>query len=85
VKENIDAALEKAKKALESQEVESLRSAIEELNRSSHKLAEAMYAKASSQQQGSAHQGGDKQGQTADGGGKKKEDVVDADFEEVKD
>lgn len=86
VKENIEAALEKAKKAMESQDVQAVRSAAEELSRSSHKLAEAMYAKASQQQSsGQQQESTNKQGQTTDGAGKKKEDVVDADFEEVKD
>jgi len=96
VKENIEAALEKAKKAMEGQELQALRSAAEELTSSSHKLAEAMYAKASQQQassqspteqQASTEQPtttDDQQGQTADGEKKKKEEVVDADFEEVK-
>src|SRR3989338_3538697 len=79
VKQDIEAALEKAKKALEGQDAQTLHSAADELSHSSHKLAEAMYAKAS-QQQSSASQ----QGQTTDGTGKKKEDVVDADFTEVK-
>ena len=79
VKQDIEAALEKAKKALEGQDAQTLRSAADELSHSSHKLAEAMYAKAS-QQQSSASQ----QGQTTDGTGKSKEDVVDADFTEVK-
>src|SRR3954463_10818309 len=85
VKETIAAALEKAKKAQESQEPETLRAAAEELNRSSHKLAEAVYAKASKQQGGAQQQGTpNNEGQASDGEGKKKEDVVDADFEEVK-
>jgi molecular chaperone DnaK len=73
VKTQIEEALEKARKAQENQDAATLRSAAEELTRSSHKLAEAVYAKASKQQQA----GGD-------GGAKKKDDVVDADFEEVK-
>lgn len=85
VKEGIDAALEKAKKAMESEDVQTIRSASEELSRSSHKLAEAMYAKASQQQAASKPEADSQQGHTTDGGGKKKEDVVDADFEEVKD
>ena len=85
VKENIEAALEKAKKTLESQDVEAIRSAAEELTRSSHKLAEAMYAKASKQQSSQQESPANQQGQTTDGKGKRKEDVVDADFEEVKD
>jgi molecular chaperone DnaK len=83
VKSEIEAALEKAKKAMESQDVPTLKAAADELSRSSHKLAEAMYAKASEQRQ--REQSSRPQSDTTDGGGKKKVDVVDADFEEVKD
>ena len=85
VRENIEAALQKAKSALESQDAQALRSAVDELNRSSHKLAEAIYAKASQQQSSAQQSSAGKQEQSTDGAGKKKEDVVDADFEEVKD
>ena len=86
VKQNIEAALEKAKQALESQDAQTIRSAADELGRSSHKLAEAIYAKASQQQSSTQGQSSaSQQGQTTDGAGKKKEDVVDADFTEVKD
>lgn len=78
VKGNIESALENAKKALESQDGQTIRSASEGLSQASHKLAESMYAKAS-QQQGP----GQNQSKPAEGEGKK-EDVVDADFEEVK-
>ena len=86
VKGEIESALEKAKKAMESEDAQTIRTAADELGRTSHKLAEAMYAKASQQQQqpppppeggGANEQGGEQPG--------KKEDVVDADFEEVKD
>src|SRR3989475_11955 len=82
VKENIEAALGKAKKALESQDVQEIRAAADELTRSSHKLAEVMYAKASQQQSSTQQQSSANE---ADGADKKKEDVVDADFTEVKD
>ncbi len=82
VKAEIDSALEKAKKALEGQDLATIRSAAEELERSSHKLAEAMYAKASQQQ---PPPGGQEGPGTQEGPQGKKEDVVDADFEEVKD
>jgi molecular chaperone DnaK len=86
VKSNIEAELEKAKKAMESQDAQAIRSAAEELSRSSHKLAEAMYAKASQKQSASQEQSSaDQQRQSTDGAGEKKENVVDADFEEVKD
>ena len=50
VKENIEAALKKAKEVLDGQDAEAMRKAAEELSQASHKLAEAMYAKASQQQ-----------------------------------
>lgn len=84
VKDNIEAALKKAKEALEGQDAATMRSAGDELSQASHKLAEAIYAKASQQQ--NAQAGGQKpDGQAGDAGTKKKDDVVDADFTEVKD
>ena len=84
VKENIENALKKAKETLEGQDAEAMRTAAEQLSQSSHKLAEAMYAKASRQQPGQEASGDAKEQPTGDGK-KKKDDVVDADFEEVKD
>ena len=84
VKDNIEASLKKAKEALEGQDAETMRKAGEELSQASHKLAEAMYAKAS-QQQPSQAAGEKTDGQAGAEGAKKKDDVVDADFTEVKD
>ena len=84
VKENIENALKKAKETLEGQDAQAMRIAAEQLSQSSHKLAEAMYAKASRQQPGQEASGDAKEQPTSDGK-KKKDDVVDADFEEVKD
>src|SRR5215831_19230450 len=85
----IESALADAKKALESQDVGQIRSAADALARASHKLAEAMYAKAS--QAGGAGGGGGGTAGAAPGGegggdgkAKDKEDVVEAEFEEVK-
>jgi molecular chaperone DnaK len=80
VRSGIEAALETAKKAVDSQDLQAIRSAADELSKSSHKLAEAMYAKASQQQQAAP---GENQAKPTNGE-PKKEDVVDADFEEVK-
>ena len=80
VKSSIEAALEKAKKALEGDDAAAMRAAAEELNQASHKLAEAMYAKASQQQaQQDPTQPPPESGET-----KADDNVVDADFEEVK-
>jgi molecular chaperone DnaK len=84
VKENIEAALKKAKEALAGEDPEAMRTAAEQLSQSSHKLAEAMYAKAS-QQQAAQEQTTESQDGQAEDSGKKKDDVVDADFTEVKD
>ena len=84
VKENIENALKNAKETLEGQDAQAMRTAAEQLSQSSHKLAEAMYAKASRQQPGQEASGDAKEQPTSDGK-KKKDDVVDADFEEVKD
>src|SRR4249920_277829 len=79
VKENIESALKKAKETLEGQDSQAMRTAAEQLSQSSHKLAEAMYAKASRQQPGQEASGDAKEQPTSDGK-KKKDDVVDADF-----
>jgi molecular chaperone DnaK len=83
VKDNIEKALKRAKETLEGQDAQAMRTATEELSQASHKLAEAMYAKASRQQGGQEGSGDAKEQSTTDGK-KKKDDVVDADFEEVK-
>jgi molecular chaperone DnaK len=83
VKENIELALKKAKEVLDGQDAEAMRNAAEQLSQASHKLAEAIYAKASQPQAG--QQAEAKTEEKNDGAsGKKKEDVVDADFTEVK-
>jgi molecular chaperone DnaK len=84
VKDNIENALKRAKETLEGQDAQAMRTAAEQLSQASHKLAEVMYAKASRQQAGQEASGDPKE-QSASDGKKKKDDVVDADFEEVKD
>ncbi|MDI7258956.1 MAG: molecular chaperone DnaK [Thermodesulfobacteriota bacterium] len=85
-KQNIEDAITKAKKAMESNDLNTIKSAQEELTRSSHKLAEAMYAKASQKGAAGAGPGADP-GAGAHEGPRPKahEDVVDADYEDVKD
>jgi molecular chaperone DnaK len=83
-KEKIEEAVSKLKKAMEGDDLAAIQSTQEELTQASHKLAEAMYAKAASQQEGAA--AGASAGAESQPGGAAKEDddVVDADFEEVK-
>jgi molecular chaperone DnaK len=86
-KTTLEEALQDAKKALESDDAAQMKSAMERLTTAQHKLAEAMYAKAA--RSGGGDAGGDGAGPGAgpSGAGAQpggREDVVDADFEEVK-
>jgi len=81
-KQAIEDAISRAKKAMESNDIGTIKSAEEDLTRTSHKLAEAMYAKAS--QRGAS--GGGTGEETREGPrARAQEDVVDADYEDVKD
>jgi molecular chaperone DnaK len=83
-KGGIESALSEAKQALESQDVARIQSATEALGRASHKLAEAMYAKASQREQPGAEPPPGDGAADDKGKGKDKDDVVEAEFEEVK-
>jgi len=75
-RKNIEAAVEALKQAKDSDNVEDIKQKIETLSQASHKLAEVMYQQAASSQEGDGGTGG------ADA--QADDDVVDADFEEVK-
>jgi molecular chaperone DnaK len=79
-KANIDHAVENLKKAMEGDNTEEIKRLTEELTQASHKLAEAMYARASQQQA----QAGAAPGAESAAGASQDDEVVDADFEEVK-
>jgi molecular chaperone DnaK len=80
-KTKVEAATSALKKAMEGEDSEEIKRLSEELTQVSHKLAEAMYQQASAgNQQAGADAGAEGQ---ADGTAPE-EDVVDADFEEVK-
>ncbi|MFP3928925.1 MAG: molecular chaperone DnaK [Desulfobacteraceae bacterium] len=84
-KANINSAVENLKKAMEGDDAAEIKKKTEELTQASHKLAEAMYSQASQQDAGGEAAGGTgAAGGEAGGGGSQDEDVVDADFEEVK-
>jgi len=83
-KARIEDAIAKVKKALEGDDLEAIKKAQDELMNVSHKLAEAMYAKtAGGPGAGPGGPGAGAAGADASSG-KKDDDVVDADFEEVK-
>ncbi len=85
----IESAITKTKTAMEGSDPEEIKKSVEELQQASHKLAEAMYKQAS----GGPGTGGPEGGPAGGAGGftgqhqtsRPDDDVVDADFEEVKD
>ena len=83
----VEEAVASLRKAMEGDDVERIRSLSEELTQSSHKLAEAIYQQTAqseqAQQGGAGAEAGGAGG--AAGGASAEDDVVDADFEEVKD
>ncbi|MBV5305915.1 MAG: molecular chaperone DnaK [Desulfobulbaceae bacterium] len=81
-KGNVEKEIEKVKAAATGDDIDALKSAIEALTTASHKLAEIMYSQASKQ---GAGDGAHAAGGGAGGSAPKDDDVVDADFEEVKD
>jgi molecular chaperone DnaK len=79
-KGNINQAIENLKKAMETDNTEEIKKMTDELTQASHKLAEAMYAQANQQQAQAEGTAGAESAADA----QTDEDVVDADFEEVK-
>jgi molecular chaperone DnaK len=80
-KDNVAAATESLKKAMEGDDTEEIKRLSEALTQASHKLAEAMYQQASK----AGAQDDNAEGPDPSGPSAPEEDVVDADFEEVKD
>jgi len=81
-KSNINQAVEKLRKAMEGEDTQEIKRLADELTQASHKLAETMYSQAA---QSAGQAGGAEEAAYGGGaGGAKDEDVVDADFEEVK-
>ncbi len=80
-KANVEKEIENVKKVAEGDDTDAINTAIEELTKASHKLAELMYAQASQENPDAAAGAAG-----ADAGATQQDDdVVDADFEEVKD
>jgi molecular chaperone DnaK len=79
-KANVEKEIENLKGILKNDDVEAIKQGIEALTQASHKLAEIMYSQAGQQ----PPEGGPEAGAAGPDEGKKDDDVVDADFEEVK-
>ncbi|MFH2043729.1 MAG: molecular chaperone DnaK [Pseudomonadota bacterium] len=85
-KTSVDDAIGRLRKAIEGEDISEINKMTEELTQASHTLAEAMYKEASQQQgQAGEEQAAGDSGPSHEGQAKGEEDVVDADFEEVKD
>ena len=82
-RDEITKALENAKTVKDASDVEAIKSAVAELSKASHKLAEEIYAKASQEQQAGGGPGAADAGAGSGDGGKPDEKVVEAEFEEV--
>ncbi|HCP14239.1 MAG TPA: molecular chaperone DnaK [Peptococcaceae bacterium] len=81
-KGKVERELENVKKAMEGNDAAAIKTAIENLSQASHKLSEIMYSQAAKDQPGAA--GPDAGSAEGNAGASKDDDVVDADFEEVK-
>jgi len=88
-KAKVETAIEKLRKAMESGSVEEMKKGMEELQQSSHKIAETMYKEATKQQQAAQQAGagpsaGGTEAEEEKAAPKKEEqEIVDADFEVV--
>jgi len=83
-KSKVEESITALRKAMESEDAAEIKRLSDELTQTSHKLAEAMYQQASQKEQQDGA-GAESSEQAAGGAGAADEDVVDADFEEVKD
>ncbi|QTA78611.1 Chaperone Hsp70 family [Desulfonema limicola] len=84
-KGTVETKISELKKVMEGDNTEEIKRVSEELTQSSHKLAEAMYQQASQQQPGAEGAGPEGPSQQPGSNPNQDDDVVDADFEEVKD
>jgi len=84
-KTKIEACTEQLKKSVESDDIEAIKSDIEALSQASHKMAEMLYSQQQEKQEGQdPGDGSDQQSDSEEKSDKEDEDIVDADFEEVK-
>jgi molecular chaperone DnaK len=83
-KAKVETAISELRSAMEGEDAASIKAKSDELTQVSHKLAEAMYQQAAQSDAAGAAEGADT-GSSQSAGPAQDEDVVDADFEEVKD
>jgi molecular chaperone DnaK len=79
----MEEVLARAKETVKTGDPDKIKGAVDELTKASHKLAETLYKKTSeTTSKGPGPEGAQAQGGA--GGGKRDDDVVDAEFEDVK-
>jgi len=81
---SVEDALNSAKDAVKSGDVNSMRPAMDQVTKASHKLAEVLYKQTASQQPGQAGGAEPQQEARSQQGGRGNDDVVDVEFEDVK-
>ncbi len=81
-KSNIEAAIKELEEAIEGGDVDEIKSKTEALTQASHKLAEQLYKQAEDAEAAAQGAGQEAEGDGAEAG---EENVVDAEFEEIKD
>ena len=83
-KTKIEACNEQLKKSMETDDMEAIKSDLEALTQASHKMAELLYSQQAEQQGDGSGEGSEDAPGNDEKSGKDDDDIVDADFEEVK-
>ena len=83
-KTKIEACSEQLKKSMETDDMEAIKSDLEALTQASHKMAELLYSQQAEQQGDGSGEGSEEVPGNDEKSGKDDDDIVDADFEEVK-
>ena len=83
-KTKIEACSEQLKKSMETDDMEAIKSDLEALTQASHKMAELLYSQQAEQQGDGSGEGSEDTPGNDEKSGKDDDDIVDADFEEVK-
>ncbi|MFO7718121.1 MAG: molecular chaperone DnaK [Thermodesulfobacteriota bacterium] len=84
VKADIEQKIEALKKTMEGEDEEAIKKATDELSQASHQLAQKLYEQQQGGQAAGGEAGGEQAQQDASSAGQDDEDVVDADYTEVK-
>jgi len=83
-KTKIEACSEQLKKSMETDDIEAIKSDLEALTQASHKMAELLYSQQAEEQGVDSGEGSEDASGNDEKSGEDDDDIVDADFEEVK-